>query len=50
MHSLADFVEWDEQVTSGEHVVLMWSRATGYQFVQFGFVFGDDQKIVARHK
>lgn len=50
MNSLADFVEYDGEVRSGEHPVLVWSRATGYYFTQFGFVVGDELKIIARLK
>lgn len=50
MYNLADFIEWDEVVRDGEHPVLIWSRETGYQFMQFGFTPKYACKYIARLK
>lgn len=49
MNSLADFIEYDGEVTSGAHPVLVWSLSTGYYFTQFNLV-DDNLKIIARSK
>jgi hypothetical protein len=49
-HDIRDFVEWDDEISTGEHAVLVWSVKTGYYFTQYGFVLGDELKIVARKK
>lgn len=50
MHNLSDFVEYDGEITTGAHPVLVWSLKTGYYFTQFGFVVGDSLTIIARLK
>lgn len=50
MHNIADYIEWDEPdlIGNGELPVLVWSKAKGYYFTQYGFVFGIENKIIAR--
>lgn len=50
MYNLADFVEWDDNIRDGYHPVLIWSQATGYCFMQFGFTPKYDCKYIARLK
>lgn len=51
MHNISDFVPYVEgEVKTGETYVLVWSKATGYHFIQFGFIFGDEYQIIARKK
>lgn len=46
MYNLKDFVSYDGSKLSGNHDVLVWSRATGYFFTQFDKVV-DGQTICA---
>ena len=48
MHNLANFIPYDGKVTSGEHVVLLWSKKSGYYFVQYGFIVDSGVKIIAK--
>jgi len=49
MCNLSNFIPYDETVTSGEHVVLCWSKKEGYYFSQFGFiVLNEDVIIIAK--
>lgn len=51
MYSLEGFVPFDEEVSSGEHKVLVWSQRTGYYFTQYGFITDmNDVKIVAKEE
>jgi len=52
MHNIADFIDYNaDKLTSGEHVVLVWSKKDGYYFIQFGYVFPDGStKIVGMKK
>lgn len=38
MYSLRDFTEYTGQSLTGESVVLVWSKKTGYFFSQMGFL------------
>lgn len=46
MHNLHDFTEYTgelaRQPLTGESVVLVWSKKTGYFFSQYGFLFDFD--------
>ena len=48
MYNLSDFIPYDGKVTSGEHVVLAWSKKVGYYFVQYGFIVDSTVKIIAK--
>jgi hypothetical protein len=38
VYDLSNFIPFNGNIRSGEHVVLVWSQKTGYYFSEFGFV------------
>lgn len=51
MYNIADYVEWDDpEDIHGQVEVLAWSKVKGYYFTQYGFVFQEGEKIIARMK
>lgn len=48
MYNIRDFTEYSGQTLTGESVVLVWSKKTGYFFSEYGFLSDFDcVKLIA---